>query len=196
MGDEHDRIIISTPLEEAALMLTPAGARIEAMKTGAHLKVIDLLPRIEESPKSINLVTHLQFYHYCKSSYCYVFKTIYHVFSLEDLKIEELTLETEFNFCDVEDARTNFRFLVLRRMKEEVRILNITLHPLYIDEMELFNFASLHSDIFDSIPSPDRSSRGLIRAITLHPEVPLLLQRRPSPHCPTTRMMRVVMMTP
>lgn len=40
-------------------------------------------------------------------------------YSLEDLKIEML----ELNFYNVEDARSNFRLLVLRRMKEETRIL-------------------------------------------------------------------------
>lgn len=66
------------------------------------------MPNISKCPKSINLATHLQFYMKCKSSYYYVYESLFLVYSLEDLKIEELELEAEFNFYNMEDTHNNF----------------------------------------------------------------------------------------
>lgn len=49
MGDEHNRIIQSSPREEAASKLTSTMVRVKALKNEAHLGVIDLIPGIEDS---------------------------------------------------------------------------------------------------------------------------------------------------
>lgn len=141
MDEEQDVFLPIQPIADRPL--STAESTMASMKAEARLRVIELLPGIEQCPKSLNLATRLQFYLVCKSSYYYVFEALLQVFTLDELKMEELELESEFNFFNVEDAATNFQSLVLRRMKVEANILGIDLRSLYVNSMALYNSVSL-----------------------------------------------------
>lgn len=109
---------------------------------------------IELTLKIANLDLWLQFCLDCKDIYYYIPNSLLQVFTFDELNIDELELEDEFCFfSSVKDAHTNFRSLVLGRMRKEAELIGVDLKPLYMDEVALYNSACLPRDAFSPIIS-------------------------------------------
>lgn len=73
----------------------------------------------------------------CKDSYYYFLNSLLQVYFIDELKEDELDLEEEFrefSFFSADDAHTNYRELVLRRMKIKAKFIGVDLKPYYMYE--------------------------------------------------------------
>lgn len=119
-----------------------------SMKNQAAIKVSRDLLEVDLTSKTQALTYRLQTILNIINSPYYIKESLLAIHSLVEPILHQ----------EVNDARENFRFLVLARMKKEAKALGVELKPLYFSKAELYNKIVFPKEVDDYSPINGSSS--------------------------------------
>lgn len=98
-----------------------------------------MLPSYQLTRQIRNLEVCLCLFLDIKDANYYVIQSLMIITSFDELKLEVAILAEEFGYRTINQAREDFRRLVLTRMEKEAKEIKLDLKPFYVEEASIYN---------------------------------------------------------